>query len=121
VNVNFRTDDTEVAAIATSIARELGAEVSREQVLAELLNHFEALYHLPGDEAYDEWRARLETLGREITISFRDEKHAGVAEDVDREGNLLLRTADGSLLTFEAGEVSLRGAPPGPAPPPVEG
>lgn len=108
LNVNFRTDDTEVASIATSIARETGQNVSRERVLAALLNEFEALYEGPGELAHVEWRARLETLGREVTVTFREERHTGLAEDVDAEGNLLLRTADGSLMTLEAGEVSLR-------------
>jgi BirA family biotin operon repressor/biotin-[acetyl-CoA-carboxylase] ligase len=107
LNVNFRTDDTEVAAIATSIARETGADVSRERVLAAALNDFEALYEAP-ETAFAPWRERLETLGREVTVTFRDERHSGVAEDVDSEGNLLLRTGDGSLMVFEAGEVSLR-------------
>ena len=108
LNVNFRTDDTEVASIATSIARETGQNVSRERVLAALLNEFESLYDAPAERAFVEWRARLETLGREVTVTFREERHTGLAEDVDAEGNLLLRTADGSLMTLEAGEVSLR-------------
>lgn len=108
LNVNFRTDDTEVASVATSIAREMDGEMSREHVLAALLNEFEALYEGPSELAHVEWRARLETLGREVTVTFREERHTGLAEDVDAEGNLLLRTADGSLMTLEAGEVSLR-------------
>ena len=113
LNVNFRTDGTEVAAIATSLAQELGADVSREAVLAALLDEFEGLYLGPPAVVHAEWRTRLETLGREVTVTFRGETHAGVAEDVDGEGNLVLRMPDGALRTFEAGEVSLR--PPGDA------
>jgi BirA family biotin operon repressor/biotin-[acetyl-CoA-carboxylase] ligase len=108
LNVNFRTDDTEVSTIATSLAQETRKSVSREDVLASLLNHFETAYQSTSQRVYHEWKSRLQTIGRDVTITFRDEKHTGVAEDVDRAGNLLLRTADGSLLTFEAGEVSLR-------------
>jgi biotin-(acetyl-CoA carboxylase) ligase len=32
----------------------------------------------------------------------------GIAEDVDAEGAILLRTDDGALVTIEAGDVTLR-------------
>jgi biotin-(acetyl-CoA carboxylase) ligase len=32
----------------------------------------------------------------------------GVAEDVDAQGSLLIRRDDGSLVTVEAGDVTLR-------------
>jgi BirA family biotin operon repressor/biotin-[acetyl-CoA-carboxylase] ligase len=110
LNVNFRPAGTPVADVATSIAQELNKEVSRERVFANTMNHMEELYRrcASGHHVYDLWRARLDTLGREITVNFRGEAFAGVAEDVDPEGNLILRRDDGELMTFEAGEVSLR-------------
>ena len=113
INVNFEIDPaSEIAAIATSIKQELNAEVDREAILAAFLNHLEALYTAPDLRAVHEvWKSRLETLGREVTLTFRDEVFRGRAEDVDDAGNLLLKLADGTLRTFEAGEVSLRAAP----------
>ena len=74
------------------------------------MNHFEELYSHSGSgpQVHDAWKARLDTLGRTITVRFRDEAFEGVAEDVDPEGNLQLRLPDGNVMTFEAGEVSLR-------------
>ena len=110
LNVNFRPGGTPLDGIATSIAQELDKEVSRERVLANLMNHLEELYRRSssGRQVHDLWRSRLDTLGREITVRFQGEAFAGVAEDVDTEGNLILRRDDGSLMRFEAGEVSLR-------------
>jgi len=110
VNVNFEIDPaSEIAGIATSLKQELGADVSREAVLAALLNHLEALYTAPDPRAVREaWKSRLETLGRDVTLTFRGESFPGHAEDVDDAGNLILRLPDGSHRTFEAGEVSLR-------------
>ncbi len=111
INVNFDiAPDSEIAAIATSVKTELTREVPREDLLAAFLNHFEDLYGRAdaGSVVLDQWRARLETLGRSVTVTFRDHVYEGVAEDVDREGNLLLRRSDGSVVTLEAGEVSLR-------------
>jgi BirA family transcriptional regulator, biotin operon repressor / biotin---[acetyl-CoA-carboxylase] ligase len=110
INVNFEIDlDSEIADIATSIKQELGADVAREAVLAALLNHIEALYTAPDPRAVREaWKSRLETLGRDVTLTFRDETYSGYADDVDDAGNLILRFPDGSTRTFEVGEVSLR-------------
>lgn len=98
----------DIASIATSLLEETGKEVSRETVLATLLNRFEVLYGSPVPALVDAWRSHLETLGREVTVTIGGESHHGSAEDVDGHGNLILRLADGQRMTFEAGEVSLR-------------
>ena len=54
------------------------------------------------------WRSRIATLGQSVRLTFRDEVYEGTAEDVDNEGSLILRLADGTRKTFEAGEVTLR-------------
>jgi BirA family biotin operon repressor/biotin-[acetyl-CoA-carboxylase] ligase len=111
VNVNFDVEEAaEVAGIATSVKRELGHETSREELFAALLNQFEVLYEMAarGPEVLQEWRGRLETLGRQIKITFGGHVEDGVAEDVDGDGNLILLRADGSRVAIEAGEVTLR-------------
>ncbi len=114
LNVNYDVETSrEIADIATSLKGELGREIPREELLANVLNHFEEL--LPASASHDvhaAWRDRLETLGRAVTVTFREQTYEGTAEDVDTDGNLLLRDDDGSMTTFEAGEVSLR--PPDP-------
>jgi BirA family biotin operon repressor/biotin-[acetyl-CoA-carboxylase] ligase len=110
INVNFDIpEDSEIARIATSLKREAGRPASREDILAALFNEFEALYLGTAPDAIrDAWRERLETLGREVTVTFRGTVHEGVAEDIGADGSLLLRRADGSQLVIEAGEVTLR-------------
>ncbi len=53
-------------------------------------------------------KQRLMFLGKEVVV-YSQEPVAGVFEDIDQDGNLLLRTSQG-LLRFNAGEVSLRGS-----------
>jgi BirA family biotin operon repressor/biotin-[acetyl-CoA-carboxylase] ligase len=53
-------------------------------------------------------RQRLMFLG-EVVVVYSQEPVVGIFEDIDQEGSLLLRTAQG-LLKFNAGEVSLRGS-----------
>ena len=112
INVNFDVEQApEIAQIATSVKRELGNETCREDLLAVFLNHFEALYEnaLKGDAVRQQWRSRLDTLGREIRVTFRDQVYEGLAEDVDQDGNLILVQVDGTRRTIEAGEVTLCG------------
>ncbi len=111
LNVNFDIDpDSEIGAIATSVKQELGREVSRERLLISLLRQFEAAYEdaAHGRAVHSAWRSRLETLGRQVRVTFRDHVYEGLAEDVDDDGNLVLRCPDGSRLSVEAGEVTLR-------------
>lgn len=111
INVNYDIEaSSEIAGIATSLKQELGRETSRENLLAAFLNRFEELYEAAekDDAVLQQWRSRLDTLGREIRVTFRDQVYEGVAEDVDRDGNLILVQADGTRRTIEAGEVTLR-------------
>ncbi len=109
VNVNLDVDAAdEIRDIATSLMRERGRPVSREATLVGLLNHFEQLYESPSSEVVKAWRTRLETLGRRVTVTAGDQSYEGIAEDVNERGSLVLRLSDGSSMTFEAAEVSLR-------------
>ncbi len=112
INVNYKVDDPAISAIATSLVNEAATSVSREDLLAALLNQFEELYQRSSTEkgdVHEWWRARLDTIGRQVDVTFRGETYSGTAKDVDAEGNLLLRLADGSVMTLEAGEVSVQG------------
>jgi BirA family biotin operon repressor/biotin-[acetyl-CoA-carboxylase] ligase len=53
------------------------------------------------------WKKRLDTLGKDITIYNEGRALSGLAEDVDGDGALLLRTDDGTLHRLLAGDVSL--------------
>jgi BirA family biotin operon repressor/biotin-[acetyl-CoA-carboxylase] ligase len=111
VNVNLDAAAVpEIADTATSVRRELGRDVSREEVLAALLSAFEARYRdaQEGDAAFRAWRSRLDTLGRRVRATMGERVEEGIAEDVDAQGSLLIRRDDGSLAIVEAGDVTLR-------------
>jgi BirA family biotin operon repressor/biotin-[acetyl-CoA-carboxylase] ligase len=113
IGVNVNADMSaypEIAAIATSAAAEAGHPVSREALAAGVLNELEALYLAAqtGRRVQDEWRARLETLGRQVRVTSGQTVEEGLAEDVDSDGSLILRRPDGSRVTIPAGDVTLR-------------
>ena len=119
VGLNVNYDPTPVLdppAEATSLARELGRPVVRLDVLRAFLREFDGLYRTldAGDSLYQEWRSCLDTLGHTVRVRWGDPDSAepgqafieeGLAVDVDRNGDLVLRRADGSTVALNAGEV----------------
>jgi len=111
VNVNLRlVDFPEILSIATSLFDELGREVSRLELIRRLLMEIERLYlALPvGESIYEEWRDRLVTLGRMVSVEWGTTRYEGTAESVASDGSLLLRHSDGSLTKIMAGDVTPR-------------
>ena len=111
INANFRLADfPEITSLATSLADELGMDVSRVNVIRWLLAEMERLYLVvsDGETIYEEWRDRLVTLGRKVRVEAGETIFEGVAESVARDGSLLLRRLDGSLSKIVAGDTTLR-------------
>lgn len=113
IGLNINLDPSlfpEISPSATSLSQELGQEVSYLSVVKSLLEELERLYLglKSGEDIYAEWRAKLETLGRRVKVIGEGVEEEGVVEDVSKEGSLLLRRDDGSLLPIPVGDVSLR-------------
>jgi len=113
IGLNVNLDPSlipEIAETATSLKEVLGEEVSRLEILRTLLVEFDELYHAlrQGEPIAKLWRHRLETLGQQVTVKSGPQIWQGYAESVDRDGSLLLRRPDGSLLTIAAGDVTLQ-------------
>ncbi len=111
INVNFDPKDyPEIADIATSLSVELDKEVSRLEVLLHLLNEVEFFYLAlrRGEPVHEEWRSKLETLGKVAQVKAGNDIEKGYAESVDEDGALMLRRPDGTLARIVAGEITLR-------------
>ena len=112
INVNVEMADIgPVLKPATSLSDELGKEVSRLEIVRQLLVEIERLYLLPeeGEEVYRQWRYNLVTLGQRIRADAGDVVFEGIADDVDEDGQLGIILDDGSLIFLAAGDVTLQG------------
>ena len=110
INVNVAAGDLPaVDPNATSILAETGETVDRTELLLALLSGAETRYGAlrEGLSPHQEWSERLATLGQRVTAQTSDGALNGVAEGVDPNGALLLRTEDGSVRRLIAGDVSL--------------
>jgi BirA family biotin operon repressor/biotin-[acetyl-CoA-carboxylase] ligase len=109
INVNMNLKDyPEISPIATSLADELGEEVSRAQLLRRVLIELESLYYslTQEDSILKQWQRHLMTLGMRVYVNMGDKFYDGTAESVNRDGSLMLRQKDGALVKIVAGDVN---------------
>ena len=109
VNVNMDpSEHPEIADLATSVRKETGRRGDRTAVLREVLERMDGLYAevKAGARLTERWAAEMETLGRQVTVRWKERVVTGVAESVDDGGSLVLRQGDGTRVTVSAGEVT---------------
>ena len=119
VNVNTALDELpeELRPLATSLAIERGGELSRAKVCAELLGWLEHWLDAHATEGFEplrlRWKELAATLGKQVRVesgprapgAAPERTLEGIAEDLDRDGALLVRTASGELRRVHAGDV----------------
>ena len=111
VNINAAEFPDEIADIASSLSEATGRKVERLPLLAAILKQLEKLYTdvtAHGfEQMFDEWRAQSVTLGQAVAVVAANNKFEGVAVNIDEDGALLVKAADG-LKRVIAGDVSIR-------------
>jgi len=106
LNVNNRPPAVEPPAV--SLQELLGRTVSRRDILARFLDELEQAMHAePWDTVMDGWKARSVTLNRPVRIVTARDDLSGTAVDVDENGALLLKQADGTMTTVVYGDCFL--------------
>jgi len=112
VNVNHLPKDfpRKLSARATSVRIEWGEEVSRVKLLTSFLRRFESVYLDFKKNGLSPQRQLIKKfsslLGRSVTVKFGREKVEGLAQDIDDDGSLVIRTARGEKVV-RAGEVTV--------------
>ena len=110
-NIPLESFPEDIRDKAGSMSGILGHDIDRVVFLQKILTYMENLYvdvlKNGFDWALDQWREYSITLGQLIDVVGVQEKFAGVAEDIDEDGALLVRT-DTGLRRVLAGDVSIR-------------
>jgi BirA family biotin operon repressor/biotin-[acetyl-CoA-carboxylase] ligase len=94
----------------TSLRKELWAEVRITGLVQEILRHLEKLYEkfLEGFEGLlDEYKKYSQTLWKNVKIVQPKGSISGRAVDIDQDGALILRLADGSHERILSGDCQL--------------
>lgn len=112
VNVNMDPSDEGDKGLGdtTCLSKEVEHAVQREEVLQAVLQELGYIYASLQEwgSVWREWRESMETLGKEVRVLWGEQVEEGVAEDVDGEGNLVLRRKDGTVVSLTAGEVTFQ-------------
>jgi BirA family biotin operon repressor/biotin-[acetyl-CoA-carboxylase] ligase len=106
LNVNNRPPRLEPPAV--SLQELLGRRASRRDILARFLDELEqAMDTEPWDTVMERWKARSVSLNRPVRIVTARDDLSGTAVDVDENGALLLKQADGTMMTVVYGDCFL--------------
>ena len=113
MDVNLNTADLppDLRKTATSLKIEAGQAISRAELAVACLQELDADYARLCQDQFpsvaDEWEAKCTTLGRRVSIRVGERVIHGLAESLDDDGALLLRTEHGRLERIVGGDVSL--------------
>jgi BirA family biotin operon repressor/biotin-[acetyl-CoA-carboxylase] ligase len=113
INVNISKEEfpEELKEIATSVAMAAGKNCCRAQLLAAILEELEVIYQEVKERGFAKvltaWREMSVTLGQTVHVTGGKQGFTGVAEDIDEEGALLVKTSEG-IKRVLAGDVSIR-------------
>lgn len=108
MGINVNNDPSGSEPGASSLKKILGREVLRKDLLACFLEEFgHRMRSADFENVIAEWKKYTVTLGRRVRIVTQREESQGLAKDVDENGALILKLADGSLKKVVYGDCFL--------------
>lgn len=108
VNVNVRDFPENLDFPATSLARELGERVSREEVLVSCLKRLQVRLEQISDdfgEVLRAWSERCVLTGKVVSMEVGGLKKTGLVEGISERGELLLRGENGVERILQGSEI----------------
>lgn len=109
INANVNAESFPAEWKATSLAIELGHEVSRTQLIQRLLLEIEETYtEMGSEEIYSQWRDRSATLGRNVRITSQEGDLEGEAVSLSEDGALDIKHAEGIRRVMAGDCIHLR-------------
>lgn len=114
INVNQDTFPEEIQERATSIKLESGCHVRRSELIAAVMEEFEACYEIflkTGDLSgvREQYNLLLVNRNRQVRVLEPGNEYEAHALGINNLGELIVRTKDGREQAIYAGEVSVRG------------
>ena len=114
INANMAHFPEEIRERATSLSLELGHDVNRAELVAEVMNEFEHLYGLFEEngslkELREEYNSVCVNLNQMVRVLDPKGEYTGFARGINDSGALLVETKDGTIREVSSGEVSVRG------------
>jgi BirA family biotin operon repressor/biotin-[acetyl-CoA-carboxylase] ligase len=112
VNVNQNKFPVQIKEKATSLKLIKGQKIDRVKLLQKILSIFEELYQLlvggEDNKILELWKQQLNILNTSIVIKSNCKTYRGTAIDISSRGELVIRNEEGQIMSFWAGDASLR-------------
>ena len=111
IGVNlYKTElDAEIKSIATSLEAQTGEKVDKDALICGFVRHFlEGLADLDSNTLFEDYKSRLVTLGKPVTVHTLTESYDATAIDLLPDYSLLVRTPKGEEKHIFTGEVSVK-------------
>jgi BirA family transcriptional regulator, biotin operon repressor / biotin---[acetyl-CoA-carboxylase] ligase len=108
INVNVKTDDWPdwLKRVGTSLMHECGRPVHRASLAAGILYELERRYQMYLRQGFGPirkaWQERAGMLGKQITARTTQGTMTGIAQELNEQGALLLRTQQGVVPVYSA-------------------
>ena len=114
INVNLEEIQDDLKDKATSLYLETGKKYDRNRVIGLIMEKFEKNYEkfvktCDLSLMLDDYNAMLANRSQPVRILDKLNTYEGIAIGIDREGELLVKVADGAIRKVCSGEVSVRG------------
>jgi BirA family biotin operon repressor/biotin-[acetyl-CoA-carboxylase] ligase len=117
INVNVETAEIKSkitpAMAITSLRGELGYDVSRLELIRNILERLEKFMDLlvrkGAYEVITAWKKNSDMLGRRITVFQNNVAiHSGMAVDLDEDGSLVVKVDAGKTIAVTSGDIQVR-------------
>ena len=114
INVNLEEFPDELKDKATSLYLETGKKYDRNRLIGLIMEKFERNYEKFTETCdlsplIDDYNVMLANRNQPVRILDKINPYEGIAIGIDREGELLVKVADGKIRKVCSGEVSVRG------------
>lgn len=108
INVTGREFPKDISDRASSIEKESGARISRNDLAAAILNNMDGMTEKIGLKDYlNIYREKSNVIGRSVKVMYGNSSFDAEAIDIDDNAALVVKTADG-VKKLNSGEVSIK-------------
>jgi len=109
IGINFSTPKdafpAEIKDTAGSIFLEDTPTITRNQLIAEIINHLLSPYHRTTQEILSEYKKRMMLIGKETLITGSGNPFKGTILGVDEEGCLVVLKENDQQISLSVGEI----------------
>lgn len=113
IGLNFKTPiagfPTELECIAGSLFSKEQTDITRNHLIAEIMNEFHQIYQYIGDRTFlEDYKKRCFVFGKTIHFKQGKQDFQAIPIDIDQQGGLIVRMEDGQQRTLSYGEITIQ-------------